>query len=227
MRTLIERRAALALTAGALLASGRAAAQAAGPAHNITYIEVAPASAEEALGLLRAHAAATRADPTNLGAVALRRVDRPHHFALAERWRDAAAGEAHRAGRVAALRTALSAALIAPYDERPHSTLSIGGVEAPAGALWAVTHVDIIPPQRENGTARVRALAEASRGSPGNLRFEALIQDSRPNHFTLVEAWRDEASLLAHATQRHVKAFRDALLPMSGSLFDERLYRAV
>jgi quinol monooxygenase YgiN len=229
MRPITSRRAAIALAAGATaLAAGAARAQASGPAHCITYLEVAPASADEAQGLLRGHAMAARADAANQGFVLLRRVDRPHHFAMVERWRDGAAAEANRtASRTQIFRAALEPALIAPYDERPHTTLSIAGAEAPAGALWAVTHVDIIPPMREVGTERVKQLAEASRGEAGCLRFESLIQDSRPNHFTLVEAWRDERALLGHVQQAHVKAFRGALLPMSGSLYDERLYRQV
>ncbi|WP_431285752.1 putative quinol monooxygenase [Humitalea sp. 24SJ18S-53] len=194
----------------------------------ITYLEIAPASVDDVMRLLRAEVAATRADLGNEEAVLLRRIDRPHHFAIVERWRDEAAAEAHRASaRVAAFRAALAGALIAPYDERPHSPLSVGAANTAPNAIVAVTHVDIIPPMREVGTARIEKLANDSRGAPGNLRFDALIQNSRPNHFTLVEVWADEPSLLAHAGVAHLRAFRGELLPMSGSLFDERLYRVV
>ncbi len=143
---------------------------------------------------------------------------------MVERWRESPATEAHRAGPGATLRAALAPGLVAPCDERPHATLSIGEPGAAAGALTLVTHVDIIPPQREVGLASVRRLAEASRGTPGCLRFDALIQDSRPNHFTLVETWRDEAALLAHVATPHSRSFREGLLPMSGSLFDDRMH---
>jgi hypothetical protein len=42
-----------------------------------------------------------------------------------------------------------------------------------------------------------------------------------------VEAWRDEAALLAHAGAAHTRAVREALLPIRGRLFDERLCRRV
>jgi quinol monooxygenase YgiN len=54
-----------------------------------------------------------------------------------------------------------------------------------------------------------------------------LQQTSRPNHLTLVEAWRGRAALEAHEAAAHTRKFRDALLPMSGSLYDQRLYKAI
>lgn len=228
MNTEIPRRTALLAAWGAAMIASHGQAQPAPLAHTITYIEVAPADMRTVLTVLQAHATATRADPANLAFDLLRRIDRPHHFAVVERWRDAAAAETHRASpRVAAYRAAMAPSMIAAFDERPHGTLSIGAAGEAVGAIFAITHVDIIPPQREIGLAAVSRLAEVSRGTPGNLRFDALVQLSRPNHFTLVESWQDEDSLLRHAVAAPTRAFRDALLPMTGSLFDERLYRRV
>jgi quinol monooxygenase YgiN len=70
----------------------------------------------------------------------------------------------------------------------------------------------------------VRTLAEASGGKAGNVRFDALVQASRLNHLTLVEAWTDAAAQQAHSAAPPTKAFRMALGPMSGALYDERLY---
>ncbi len=229
--TRISLRHAVLAIAGAvvgLMASNAAQAQPATMVHTITYIEVAPAQVDAAMALLRAHATATRADAANIRLDLLRRIDRPHHFAMVERWQNDAAAQAHRASpRVAEFRAAFAPTLIAPYDERPHTTLSIGDVTLAPDAIIAVTHVDIIPPMREAGTANIKALGEVSRGTAGNLRFDVMIQNSRPNHFTIVESWRDEASLLAHAAAAPTRSYRDGLLPMSGSLFDERLYRAL
>jgi quinol monooxygenase YgiN len=44
---------------------------------------------------------------------------------------------------------------------------------------------------------------------------------------TVVEAWRGRAAQLVHTTTDHMKRYRDGLLPMSGSLYDERIYRAI
>ncbi len=88
-----------------------------------------------------------------------------------------------------------------------------------------VTHVDVIPPQRENGTAITKQLAEDSRKEKGNLRFEAVTQVNRQNHFTVIEVWNDRKAALAHSMATHTRAFRDKLAPASGALYDERFYR--
>src|SRR2546428_9482196 len=40
------------------------------------------------------------------------------------------------------------------------------------GAMYVVTHVDVIPPRKDDGIAAVRQLADDSRLHEGNLRFE-------------------------------------------------------
>jgi quinol monooxygenase YgiN len=88
-----------------------------------------------------------------------------------------------------------------------------------------VTHVDVIPPQRENGTAITRQLAEDSRKDNGNLRFEAVVQVNRQNHFTVIELWRDRKAAEAHSMAPLTRAFREKLAPGSGALYDERFYK--
>jgi quinol monooxygenase YgiN len=51
-----------------------------------------------------------------------------------------------------------------------------------------------------------------------------LQQTNRPNHFTVVEAWKDRNAFDAHGMAAHTRQFRDRLAPMSGALYDERLY---
>jgi len=81
-----------------------------------------------------------------------------------------------------------------------------------------------VPTKRDEGVAETRKLAEASRGTAGNLRFDALVQASRPNHLTLVEAWTDAPAQAAHSATSPTRSFRTALGPMGGALYDERLY---
>jgi quinol monooxygenase YgiN len=59
------------------------------------------------------------------------------------------------------------------------------------------------------------------------MRFEVLQQNSRQNHCTIVEVWRDQPALEAHAMAAHTRHFRDRFQPLSGSLYDERLYKAL
>ena len=73
----------------------------------------------------------------------------------------------------------------------------------------------------------MKELAEASRKDAGSLRFDALTQANRANHMTIVEAWADRKAFDGHIVAPHVKKFREALGPMSGSLYDERLYELI
>ena len=72
-----------------------------------------------------------------------------------------------------------------------------------------------------------KALAGPSRSESGNLRYEVQQQNNRPNHLTLFEIWKDHKALEAHESAPHAVRFRDASTPMSGALFDQRLYRAI
>ena len=45
-----------------------------------------------------------------------------------------------------------------------------------------------MPPKRDDGVA-ASAHARRSSAAAGNVRFDALVQASRLNHLTLVEAW--------------------------------------
>jgi quinol monooxygenase YgiN len=197
------------------------------PQYVVTYIEVAPKSADAAAALTRAYRDASRKEGAGQFDV-YQRLNAPHHFAIVEQWKDTAAFMAHaEAAHTKRFRDGLAAHRIAPYDERRHHTLSAGAPADASDGLVAVTHVDIIPTERDAGIASVKALAEQSRGTPGNLRYDALTQSNRPNHMTLVEVWRDQDAYQAHLVAAHMKAFRDSLLPRSGSLYDERLYKAL
>lgn len=73
----------------------------------------------------------------------------------------------------------------------------------------------------------LRQLGEDSRKNEGNLRFEVVQQVNRPNHFTVVEIWSSARMLEAHSMAASTRRFRDALAPMTGALYDERMYRAL
>jgi quinol monooxygenase YgiN len=190
----------------------------------VTYIEVDPAQADAARRLLAGYRDALKGKGAIDFAV-FEQSGRPNHFVIVEQWPTAKAREDNVAFPASKeLRAALAPLLVAPYDERPHFALSVGPKAATPAGVYVVTHVDIVPPKRDDGVAAVRTLAEASGGAAGNVRFDALVQASRLNHLTLVEAWTDAAAQQAHSAAAPTKAARTALGPMSGSLYDERLY---
>jgi quinol monooxygenase YgiN len=123
-------------------------------------------------------------------------------------------------------------------------------------AVYVLTHVDIIPTEQippckrqvsetgPCGIALVTQLVVNSRKDAGNLRFDALTQANRPNHMEVVEVWKSAAAQRKHTVTKAVKDFRDELSavrpgsgvpsdptvllnPLTGSLYDERLYRSI
>jgi quinol monooxygenase YgiN len=234
---MVDRRQVLAGAAGAAgMVAAEAVAQtspapAAAPPeapYAVTYIEVEPAQADASGRLLARYREALK-DKGPLAFAVFEQIGRPNHFAIVEQWPNAKAREDHAASAASReFRAALAPLLIAPYDERPHFALSTGTRAAtPAAvptAVYVVTHADIVPPKREEGAAEVRKLADASRGMAGNVGFDALVQASRLNHLTLVEAWTDAAAQQAHSAAPATRSFRTAFGPMSGALYDERLY---
>lgn len=195
-------------------------------AYVVTYIEVTPAATTQAIGLLVAHSEASRDEDGNSRFQVLQRIGRPNHFALLETWVNADVQATHAAAaRTRTFRANLQPLLYSPYDERRHTQVEVAHSDDAENAIYSLTHVDVIPTNLDTGVGYLRTLTAASRQDAGNVRFDVLAQDSRRNHMTLVESWESAADQAAHSTAAHTKEFRAALLPLSGSLYDERLYR--
>jgi len=91
-------------------------------------------------------------------------------------------------------------------------------------SVYVVTHVDVTPNFTADATKALREFAAESKKDPGVVRFEVLQQDSRANHYTVVEVWQTRQAFEAHSVSEHSKRFREKLQPMLGSPFDERLH---
>ena len=211
-------------------APGQAPPPIEGPVYTVTYVDVLPTSRADGVALLRRYREATRQEDGNLRCELISRIGQPHQLVLLEVWRDAKAFETHgQAAGSVAMRERIHAIRAAPIDARVHIAVAPGPLQpGPAGdAVYVVTHVDVIPPRKDDGLAAVKALADASRPSPGTVRFEVVQQTSRPNHFTVVEIWKDARAVETHAMAEATRRFRDALGPMSGALYDERMFKAV
>jgi quinol monooxygenase YgiN len=194
-----------------------------------TYVEVLPTAVKEGSALLKQYRDATRKDAGNQRAEVVQEANRPTRFVVLTIWADQKAFDAHgKAAHTTQFRDKLKAVHAAPYDERVHSGMAVAAKDAPRGAaVVVVTHVDVPPPFKDTTVPMLQQLAEASRKDAGNKRFEALQQANRPNHFTVVEAWADRKAYESHVLADHTRQFRDKLGPMSGALYDERLFKAV
>jgi quinol monooxygenase YgiN len=198
----------------------------ASPLYVVTYLELRPSAQSEGAALLKNWEDAQRRAQGNLRAELVRRPTRPGQFVLIAAWRDKAAFDA-AAGATQELREKVHALRNSPADDRFHSAFSTGKLDTPRAALYVVTHVDVVPPRREDAQAALMALAEANRAAEGNLRFEVLQQTNRLNHFTLVEIWRSRQAFDANSMSPHQREFRDKLAQMAGALYDERLYESL
>jgi quinol monooxygenase YgiN len=201
-----------------------------GPLYIVTYFDVAPTSAQQSAAIASELAAASRKEDANAGFEVFEEIARPSRFAILETWRDKKALDAHNAGPAAtAFRGKLQPLMIGGFGVRPHGGLSVAAPkgQGSAEAIYVLTHVDVFPVHKDQATELVKAQADAARKDDGNLRYDVVQWDGHPNHFTLVELWRDRKAFDASVTAPHNKEFRDKLTPLEGALYDERLYQSV
>jgi quinol monooxygenase YgiN len=92
-------------------------------------------------------------------------------------------------------------------------------------AIYVLTHVDVIPPGKDDCMAALKAMSVDTANDPGNISYEVLQQTNRSNHFTVVEAWTNRKFIDGHAMAAHTRAFREKLSPIAGALYDERYYK--
>ena len=199
------------------------------PATIVVYTEVAPAKTADARKLILGYAADARKAKGALEITTLQRISDPAHFALIEKWQALADKQAFAAtDPVTKFRAALDPLRSAAYDERIHIEQAVGASKPTTGAsVVALTHVDVIPPQLEAGTTKVKAIVEAGRAAPGNLRYDDVMQANRKNHFTVIEAWKSQAHKNAWVSGKTARTFREELQPIGGALYDERVYRVI
>ena len=197
----------------------------------VSYIDVAPAARGMATSLLRQLASASRKDEGNMRFDILQRAAPSNQFAIVAIWKDQKAYDAHlAASHTKEFREKIKPQLISAIDDRVHMGMEIAATPAGKngrGAVVVVTHVDVPPPKKDECIAALKTLVADSRKDPGSVRFDVFQQGNRPNHFAVVEIWKSQSAYEAHITAVSTKKFRDQLTPMSGALYDERLYRAI
>jgi quinol monooxygenase YgiN len=213
-----------------IMLASTASAQSTATVYAVTYIEVVPSAKDNVAALLKEWSAAARKDDGNQNLELLQGSLRPNQFVIVGAWKDQTSLDANLgAAHTKSVREKLQPHLVSPNDGRTHTGFAVGTAQtarAP-GAVYVVTHVDVPPPSRADCEVLLRQLAEASRKDEGNLRFDVYQQSNRPNHFTVVEMWKDENTRDAHVVAAHTKQFREKLGPMLGALYDDRFYKAL
>lgn len=216
-----------ALLGWAIALAGPAGAQA--PAsYAVTYIELKAAAVPAGRTILRAYGAASRRESGNLQFEVLQETGRESRFAILEAWNSRAALNSHYHGPDTARTLAgLAAMRAAPDDRRMFEDFSTAAPQNRAGQIYVMTHVDVMPPFADSCAALLRTMRSGSRNDRGNIAYDVLRQDHEPNHFAVAEVWASRSDFEAHAGATHTVTFRQKLLPMTGALYDERLFRAI
>ena len=218
----------IAAIAAAAIAGARAQVAGTEAPRVITYIEVMPASADTAIGILRRGAAAGRKEAGNLRYEILQQAERRGALAILEAWSDPKALAAHDDGAAAkVLRGELNPIRIGYYDQRLETAIDIDTAAGETGkdSIYVATHVDVTGQFKDDAIVMMKKLAAESRKQAGSERFELWQQNNRLNHFTMVEVWKDQGALDAHNASAPARAFREQLGHMMGALYDDRRYR--
>ena len=193
----------------------------------VTYLEADFTEVDTAIGLLQDRAEASRQETGNIYYRVLQERDRPSHFALLEQWQSQSAQSAHgKSQSTTAFLQTIDSMTVSGYDERIHIPLMTSSWSNNDG-LFTLTHVDIKPNVKAKGVALVKSLVGNSREARGNVRFDALTQESMTNHMTLVEIWNSLDDELTNAATPDIRSIRADLTKIIGGLYDQRLYTAI
>ena len=197
------------------------------PHYVVTVVETGAPDAEKATAILRDLAAASRQETGNAGYSVLHERGHPGRFAILETWRDKSALDRHDAAAKTA-EEKLQPLLVPPRTgaSAPRSMSPTRRETLPRPNLCRDA-CRRRPAEKGRGDCSLNELAGASRKDGGVYRFDVWQQASRPNHSYVVEAWRDDAARNAHVMADHTRAYRAKLLPLEGSLYDERIYDAI
>ena len=118
---------------------------------------------------------------------------------------------------------------ITPYDQRFMHPLSdsVRSKPVPGSARVVLTHADASPVNREKAETLLKTVTTPSRAEAGSIRYDVGQQNMPLNHFTMLEIWADQRASDAHQVTPHTREFRREFGPLSGALYDERVYTVV
>jgi quinol monooxygenase YgiN len=211
-----------------LMISALHAQEAAAPSvYIVRYVDVLPGQKGQGADLVRQLAEQSRKDAGMLRFDVLQRTAPPNQFLILETWKDQAAADAHMAAaHTKQFLDSVQPILLAPIDSRFCFASDVGPAQSVGGkARYVVTHVDVFPPGKDTTVGLLKTLVSASRKEDGNLGFDILQQTKSPNHFEVVEVWKNRKDDDAHEVAAPAKEFRDKLAPLTGALYDQRWYR--
>src|ERR1700730_8366359 len=91
--------------------------------------------------------------------------------------------------------------------------------------VYVVRYIELIPAAEQQGAGLLKQLADASRKEAGVVRFDVVKRISPANQFAILETWKDQQALDAHAAAH--KKFVDAVQSLLIAPIDDRLCIAI
>lgn len=88
--------------------------------------------------------------------------------------------------------------------------------------LYVVSYVEAAPASQGQVATLLKQLADATRRE-GAVRFDVLQRATDPNQFMILETWKDQQALDAHAGAPHARQFREQVAPLLLAPIDDRL----
>jgi len=198
------------------------------PVYVVAYVDVLAGAAARAAAALTRYRIASRGEPGALHIDVYSQRGRPSGFAIVEAWRDGAAYETHhKSAALERLQRDSNPLQLAPMDVRVQTAYSLGpALAGGSNAMTLLVHVDVIPTFLADYERIAKNYIEVTRGESGLLGLNVLqTLPPHTNHLTVIERWVDAAALEAHQRTATARAYREALNPMLGALYDERSYR--
>jgi quinol monooxygenase YgiN len=198
----------------------------------VSYVDVSALGEKRATDLLRQMAQTGRQASGAISFEALQRLAPQNQFVIVEVWKTRQARTKHlEEAQIEQLRAELASILVAPEDQRMCNIIAVSvRSAAPADAVYAVAHIDILGPNpagRDAFFPVLKGFSDASRRTAGNLGYDVAEQTSRTNHFEVVEIWTNEKSAADHDISALNKDFRAKLGVASSSPYDRRWYRVL
>jgi quinol monooxygenase YgiN len=198
--------------------------------YSVTYIELRVSSVPLGRQTLGTYAAKSHKEYGNLLFDVLQEIGRPNRFAVVEAWDSRNALDRHyHKESTSSIFSRLATMRIAPDDRRMYEGLFTyaSGNRSPTGSVYVMTHVDVMPPYMDSCAMILKIMQSESLRDHGNIAYNVLRQEHELNHFTVAEVWASKQDFDKHVGTNHAVSFRQKLLPMTGALYDERLFTQI
>jgi len=88
--------------------------------------------------------------------------------------------------------------------------------------VYVVSYLEAVPASQRQVASMLAELDRASR-KEGPVRYETLQGTTQPNHFLILEIWKDQAAGQTHAGAEHTRRFREQVGPLLLAPIDDRI----